>query len=516
MQQHIYRYRKQRGVNLGSWFVLERWISESPFKWAIGSGQSDLDVAKGSNAKQVLEHHWDSWITASDFEWLAARGINTVRIPIGYYHICALDPSVLTQTDFDGLQHVFEGAWSKIIAAVMTAQSFGIGVLFDLHAAPGKQNQDSHSGTSSPVVSFFHSKFNMQLAVRVLRILVTQLVALQTQEPVINNIAGIELLNEPHAASHEALYIWYKEAIQEIRTLDHGFPIYISDCWMTDQYADFVANLPPSWALTCVDHHLYRCFTRNDISTPAVQHIASLSDPNAPFPQMFSRTSEKLAAAGSGLIVGEWSAALNPGSLQGAPDEHRVRTSYVRAQLDLFEQYCAGSFFWTGIFPNVVGMMPVKDFVGLSDDISARKVAARNVASGQHASYWARFSGHYEHWRFNTGFDQGWNEAYDFFALDRAGKPAVSELGFKGYVAKRKVQEHIREKGVSDNIWEFVSPAAAGWSRTYPSTDLDKARMLRSLIFSITTVDLIFTCQNRQSTSLCIHTSVHDDVSVLD
>jgi glucan 1,3-beta-glucosidase len=98
-EQHLYRYRKQRGVNLGkpvhyqsqselhkrgsgSWFVLERWVSESPFQGAAGSGHSDLDVAKGLHAKQVLEQHWDSWITSSDFEWLAARGINTVRIPV--------------------------------------------------------------------------------------------------------------------------------------------------------------------------------------------------------------------------------------------------------------------------------------------------------------------------------------------------------------------------------------------------------------------------------------------------
>jgi len=49
---------------------------------------------------------------------------------IGYYHLCALDPSILTQTDFDGFQQVFEGAWSRIVAAVRIAQSFGIGVLF--------------------------------------------------------------------------------------------------------------------------------------------------------------------------------------------------------------------------------------------------------------------------------------------------------------------------------------------------------------------------------------------------
>ncbi|KAG1903058.1 glycoside hydrolase family 5 protein [Suillus fuscotomentosus] len=439
--------------------LILRWVSGSPFQGAAGSGQSDLDVAKGLHAKHVLEHHWDSWITSSDFEWLAARGINTggshivsCRLKqIGYYHICALDPSILTRTDFDGLQHVFEGAWSRLVAAVVTAQSFGIGVLFDLHAAPGKQNKDSHSGTSSPVISFFNSRFNMQLAIRTLRILVTQLIALRAHGPVFDNIA-----------------------IQEIRKIDSGFPIYISDCWMTDQYADFVAHLPSSLALTCIDYHLYRCFTSSDISTSAAQHTASLVDRNDPFSQMFSRVSEKLAASGSGLIVGEWSGALNPGSLQGTTDEHQERASYIRAQLDLFELYCAGSFFWTykkewpgdqgwsfrdavenGIFPEVVGMIPVKDHVGLSADINARKVTARNVALGQHVSYWARFPSYYEHWRFEAGFDQGWVVAYDFFTFDRAGQVAVSELGFKGCIAKRKAQDHIREYGRSNNIWEF-------------------------------------------------------------
>ena len=96
-----YRYRKHRGVNLGelcvrpspsranvhlfgtplgSWFVLERWISESPFRNARPPAQSDLDVAKGEGAKGILEQHWDTWITEDD--WLAEKGINTVRIPV--------------------------------------------------------------------------------------------------------------------------------------------------------------------------------------------------------------------------------------------------------------------------------------------------------------------------------------------------------------------------------------------------------------------------------------------------
>lgn len=67
---------------LGSWFVLERWISPGPFRSAKAPAQSDLDVAHGSDAKAILEQHWDDWITEQDWIWLRDRGFNTVRIPV--------------------------------------------------------------------------------------------------------------------------------------------------------------------------------------------------------------------------------------------------------------------------------------------------------------------------------------------------------------------------------------------------------------------------------------------------
>lgn len=60
-------------------------------------------------------------------------GINTVRIPIGYYHLCGVDPSVLRGTDFDGLGPIFSGAWSRIVKAIETAERYHIGVLFGSH-----------------------------------------------------------------------------------------------------------------------------------------------------------------------------------------------------------------------------------------------------------------------------------------------------------------------------------------------------------------------------------------------
>ena len=100
--QQVFHYRKQKGVNLGtsgfwtscplsiltnagSWFVLERWITDSPFHHALQPAQSDLDVARGINAKQTLERHWDTWMTEEDWVWISEHGINTVRIPVSSF-----------------------------------------------------------------------------------------------------------------------------------------------------------------------------------------------------------------------------------------------------------------------------------------------------------------------------------------------------------------------------------------------------------------------------------------------
>ncbi|KAG8217035.1 glycoside hydrolase family 5 protein [Butyriboletus roseoflavus] len=399
--EQVFRYRKQRGVNLGCWFVLERWIADTPFAQAVHPGQSDLDVARGSRAKEILEHHWDTWITNKDFEWLAARGINAVRIPIGYYHLCSLDHSLLSGTDFHGLDHVFEGAWARLVRAVEIAQQYRIGVLFDLHSAPGKQNEDSHSGTSLPTV-LFTTRSNLELTVRVLRTLLSAVRSLRSEhDPPIRNIIGIELLNEPKPSSHSTLKDWYRKAIKELRAVDPGLPIYISDCWMSDDYAHFVKSLPESTAPICLDHHLYRCFTPADISTPATQHSISLMDPNAATPQTFARVAGVLEDAGGALVVGEWSGALNPGSLQGPIDEREERVGYIAAQLALFEQYCAGWFFWTykkqyhgdqgwsfrdaveaGVFPDRVGVYPSKNIPVDDPDQVGRKATALGQAIG--------------------------------------------------------------------------------------------------------------------------------------
>lgn len=140
-----------------------------------------------------------------------------------------------------------------------------------------------------------------------------------------------------------------------------------------------ISKNPGPTGLTALDHHLYRCFTSSDIHTPALTHIAALDpDTNSGTTQHFSSISEKLGRVpgGSGLIIGEWSGALNPGSLTSSTTGGREETRrYIETQIQLYDKTCAGWFFWTfkkqhpGDFGwslrDAVGARTFPDYVGL-------------------------------------------------------------------------------------------------------------------------------------------------------
>ena len=273
-----------------------------------------------------------------------------------------------------------------------------LNLLVDLHAAPGKQNRDSHSGaTGEPR---FFNKANMTHTIRVLTALITHLTAFcQSFDPPLPNLLGIELLNEPQ--QDPSLEQWYREAIHSIRQIDASVPIYIGDSWMTDHYAGYISSNASTAPFTVLDHHVYRCFTHEDISTSANQHTRNLTDPKAGTPQMLSRVAQTLEAAGGALIIGEWSGALNPGSLRGVGNEDSARREYVHAQLALFERHCAGYFFWTykkeqpgdkgwslrdaaraHIFPYRVGLSGRDRVLREDEEWHVRRAQARDKAFG--------------------------------------------------------------------------------------------------------------------------------------
>ncbi|TDL25342.1 glycoside hydrolase [Rickenella mellea] len=448
----IYRYRKQRGANLGSWISLEDSISKDPFREAQQPAQSDLDLANGNNAKEILEKHWDSWMTDEDWKWLSEHGVNTVRLPIGFYHVCGKDASVLEGTDFAHLYSVFSGAWGRILNAIDIAMKYGIGVLIDLQCAPGKQHPFPHSGQSGPVR--FYEENNMKKTQLVLSILAREL----HTKP---NIVGLEILNQPQ--NDPKLPEWYASTIDLLHGIAPELPIYIHDAWNTQQYAELAGSRPE---FVVVDHHLYRCFEASDLALSANEHAQLLRG------KTLAEFKEYADKCRGNIIVGEFSSSLSTAFNDGGGDpteKDNQRRTFANAELDLFEKACAGYLYWTykmdhadtgwvlkdavnaGVMPNWFGIKKKAGVEVKSDQ--AKLDAAKEKSFSEYCAKWDKQAGTYEHWRFKDGFVRGWNDAYLFFSSDQGS--SISELGFKGQWVKQRLVEHVKEKGSSNNLWEY-------------------------------------------------------------
>ena len=166
-------------------------MSPSLFLCASGPKVSELDIAYGwgsvEGARSVLERHWDTWISQSDMDYLAGIGINTVRLPIGYWN---LGPEHIRGTNYDKVSSVYQNSWPRVKRAINMAGKSGLGVLVDLHGAVGSQNGQGHSGVSDGVTGLFQSQSNMDRTADVLTFLMKELAS-------VTNVVGIQMLNEP-------------------------------------------------------------------------------------------------------------------------------------------------------------------------------------------------------------------------------------------------------------------------------------------------------------------------------
>ena len=60
-------------------------MTPSLFEGLQARDETSYCVELGASEEQSLKNHWNTFITAEDFAWLAKTGINAVRIPIGHW-----------------------------------------------------------------------------------------------------------------------------------------------------------------------------------------------------------------------------------------------------------------------------------------------------------------------------------------------------------------------------------------------------------------------------------------------
>jgi aryl-phospho-beta-D-glucosidase BglC (GH1 family) len=130
---------KVRGVNLGSLFIMEPWmVSNSWNSMGCGNTGSEFDCVKllgQDQANKVFANHWDTFIDQSDIQRMRSYGLNTIRVPLGYW----IDEDLVDR----GTEYFPQGGLAYLERLCGWASDEGIYIILDLHGAPGAQQPNS-------------------------------------------------------------------------------------------------------------------------------------------------------------------------------------------------------------------------------------------------------------------------------------------------------------------------------------------------------------------------------------
>lgn len=167
---------KIKGVNLGNWLVLEKWMLPELFENTGAEDEVWLNRKLDQETmKEKMRTHRETFITEKDFAFLEKQGINLVRIPVPYFIFGDRSP--------------FFGCIEYLDRAFEWAGKHRIEILIDLHTVPHSQNGYDNGGITG-VCKWCKNKDEVEFAISVLERL-----ADRYKEK--KELYGIEVLNEP-------------------------------------------------------------------------------------------------------------------------------------------------------------------------------------------------------------------------------------------------------------------------------------------------------------------------------
>jgi aryl-phospho-beta-D-glucosidase BglC (GH1 family) len=167
---------KVKGVNLGNWLVLEKWMNPALFE---GTTAEDEYWLPRQLSKAVYEArisiHRSEYISERDFVTIKSWGMDAVRIPVPYFIFGDREP--------------FIGCIKELDKAFNWAEKYGLKILIDLHTAPEGQNGSDNGGICG-VCRWAQNPEEVEFELTVLERLAQRY---GTRE----GLWGIEILNEP-------------------------------------------------------------------------------------------------------------------------------------------------------------------------------------------------------------------------------------------------------------------------------------------------------------------------------
>ncbi|KAI4273148.1 MAG: hypothetical protein L6R38_006412 [Xanthoria sp. 2 TBL-2021] len=492
----IFNYRFHHGTNLGTIFVLEKWLSGSMYDGA--AGDSELDAVRASLSSRGLDatrskwqNHWDSALSDDDMNWLVNNArCNMIRLPIGWF---TLGPDFCNNTAFAGEPaQVYTNAWSSVKRLVQRCHDHGIGVLIDLHAVPGGANDQIHSGTSSGKAELWGNSFNLDLGRRCL---------VYIAQEVQNGMAGVIGIQPCNEAAYNAqgMYEWYDSLIRAISAVNGSIPIYISDGW------DFGRALPYVQGKNAgdrqgnsiiIDKHNYYCFSASDKSQSAQQIIGRIPQELGELDGKDGNVFEHGAAC---VLIGEYSCVLDGQTWNQGGDRPSLTKQFGQVQSQRWQGRSSGTSFWTykmdwmdggdwgfkeqtnkgAITPPHCLTLSAQDVKNAASNAEGRRQSLRDTAYNEHVQYWDRTSPgqHFEHQRYSDGWNLGWSDAKAFFraradSVIPGGNVGGDKLGCLDVWVRKRMVEAGQAKSQTAYGWEWEQGFRKGVADFYSAVGI--------------------------------------------
>lgn len=296
-----YGHTPIRGVNLGGWLEIEPFITPSFFSNYTASenivDEWTLSTRLGPDgAASVIEKHYATFVTRQTFVDIRTAGFDHVRLCFSYWAV----------TTYPGDPYVPLISWRYLLRSIEWARQNGLRVNLDLHAAPGSQNGNNHSGRQGPI-GWLNGTDGTMNGDRTLTIH-TQLSAFFAQPRYANIITLYGILNEPRMVDLDVPTVlnWTSSAIEIIRR-PGGMPkdtiLVISDGFLAlPAWQGVLSSYQPNLLL---DAHQYVVFNAAQLN---LNHTAKLDFACNGWAQQTSASMNPDSGFGT-FLCGEWSQA---------------------------------------------------------------------------------------------------------------------------------------------------------------------------------------------------------------
>lgn len=350
---------KIRGVNLGNWLSLEKWMKPELFDGIDAEDELDFfSMLPEEEAFRRIREHYETYITEEDFAFMAKAGVNLVRLPIPYYIYG--EPG--RPQSIDILDKAFD--W---------AEKYGIQILVDLHSARGGQNAFDNSGACGLCTWHKHPDY-VEETLQLLEKLAKRYASRKAlfgicplNEPAAEHIMALntmiygsrypERIAISEAVPDDFLKQFYMDVYTRVRPLlPESCVLVLSDQFDLSRWEDFMPKdeFPGVW----LDAHKYLTFSEGMLEGEGGSSYGDAAGNgrrglvmenylkliNEYFLEDIMKAAKKHP-----VIVGEWSLVQNMLDIKNAPDKETEKNLYRQladAHMAAWEQ-AEGGIYWS-------------------------------------------------------------------------------------------------------------------------------------------------------------------------